>query len=57
MARKTTPPGDSRGTTLPSRDDIVAFVARSPTTVGKREIARAFGLKGEDKIALKHLLA
>ncbi|MDQ0393056.1 ribonuclease R [Labrys monachus] len=41
---------------LPSRDDIVAFIARSRGRVGKREIAREFGLSGADKIALKHLL-
>ena len=41
---------------LPSRDDILAFIARSRGRVGKREIAREFGLSGADKIALKHLL-
>ncbi|MFN8829876.1 MAG: ribonuclease R [Labrys sp. (in: a-proteobacteria)] len=56
MARKSRSSGDDAGTSLPTREDIVAFIARSQTTVGKREIARAFGLKGEDKIALKHLL-
>jgi ribonuclease R len=44
-------------TALPSRDDILAFVARSRGKAGKREIAREFGLGGADKIALKHLLA
>jgi ribonuclease R len=42
---------------LPSRDDILAFVARSRGKVGKREIAREFGLSGAEKVALKHLLA
>lgn len=32
------------------------FIAASPTPAGKREIARAFGLKGADKIGLKTLL-
>jgi ribonuclease R len=41
---------------LPTREQIVAFISRSPTPAGKREIARAFGLKGQDKIALKALL-
>ncbi|WP_413987802.1 ribonuclease R [Labrys okinawensis] len=41
---------------LPSREDILAFIARSRGRVGKREIAREFGLSGADKIALKHLL-
>ncbi len=41
---------------MPSADDIVQFVTNSPGVVGKREIARAFGMKGNDKIALKQLL-
>jgi ribonuclease R len=42
---------------LPDRDAILAFVRQTPTAVGKREIARAFGLKGEEREALKALLA
>lgn len=41
---------------LPSRDMIIGFITSSPTPAGKREIARAFGLHGADKIALKALL-
>lgn len=41
---------------LPSREKIIAFITTSPTPAGKREIARAFGLHGSDKIALKALL-
>lgn len=41
---------------LPSREAILAFIADSPTAAGKREIARAFGLHGAEKIALKNLL-
>ncbi len=41
---------------LPSRQQILDFIASSPTPAGKREIARAFGLKGQEKIALKALL-
>lgn len=41
---------------LPSRQKIVDFVTSSPTPAGKREIAREFGLKGHEKIALKALL-
>ncbi len=51
MARKPTPaPG------LPSRQQILDFIKDSPTPAGKREIARAFGLKGQEKIKLKALL-
>ncbi|MBK8906398.1 MAG: ribonuclease R [Rhodospirillales bacterium] len=41
---------------LPSRDDILAFIRESERHVGKREIARAFGLKGDQRTALKTLL-
>ncbi|MDQ3139190.1 MAG: RNB domain-containing ribonuclease, partial [Pseudomonadota bacterium] len=43
-------------TGLPSREQILEFIEGSDTPAGKREIARAFGLSGNDKIALKHLL-
>ncbi|NJM55728.1 MAG: RNB domain-containing ribonuclease [Verrucomicrobiae bacterium] len=42
---------------LPSRADILAFIADSPSRVGKREIAAHFGIKGEQRLALKALLA
>ncbi|WMS42732.1 ribonuclease R [Acuticoccus sp. MNP-M23] len=42
---------------FPSREEILRFVAESPGRVGKREIARAFNIKGGDRILLKHLLA
>ncbi len=46
---------------FPSCEDIVAFIAREreagekagaaqPDKIGKREIARAFGIRGDDKI-------
>ncbi len=41
---------------LPSRKQILDFIGSSDQPAGKREIARAFGLKGNDKIALKKLL-
>jgi ribonuclease R len=44
---------------LPSRDDILEFVARESergVKIGKREIARAFAVKGSDRIELKRLL-
>lgn len=41
---------------LPTREEILRFVNDQPTPVGKREIARAFGLHGQDKVALKALL-
>ncbi len=41
---------------LPSREKIIEFITTSPTSAGKREIAKAFGLHGAEKIALKALL-
>jgi ribonuclease R len=41
---------------LPSRQDILDFLATATGDAGKREIARAFGVKGGDRIALKALL-
>src|SRR5215210_1551176 len=41
---------------LPSRKQILDFIASSDQSAGKREIARAFGLSGQDKIDLKRLL-
>jgi ribonuclease R len=41
---------------LPSREQILDFIAKSDQPAGKREIARAFGLHGHEKIALKALL-
>lgn len=41
---------------FPTRDQVMAFIAESDQPAGKREIAKAFGLKGQEKIALKALL-
>ncbi|NOU06316.1 MAG: ribonuclease R [Hyphomicrobiaceae bacterium] len=41
---------------LPTREDILAFVRTAQGQVGKREISRAFGIKGGDRLALKKLL-
>jgi len=41
---------------LPSRQQILDFIAASDAPAGKREIARAFRLSAHDKIALKALL-
>ena len=41
---------------LPSREQILRFIEDSPGAIGKREIAKHFGLHGTDKISLKALL-
>ena len=43
-------------TGLPSREQILDFIASSDQPAGKREIGRAFGLSAADKSALKILL-
>ena len=44
------------GGALPDRDAILAFLRDHPGKAGKREIARAFGIKAADRIALKRTL-
>ncbi|MET0179488.1 MAG: RNB domain-containing ribonuclease, partial [Novosphingobium sp.] len=41
---------------LPSPQQVLDFLAAAPGPAGKREIAKAFGLHGNDKVALKALL-
>jgi ribonuclease R len=41
---------------LPNRKQVLDFIAESAEPAGKREIARAFGLKGQEKIQLKAML-
>lgn len=56
----TTPPKRARkakrSAPLPSEEQILAFIRNAKGPVGKREIARAFGIRGADKIALKALM-
>jgi ribonuclease R len=42
---------------LPSREDVLQFLQQAQGKVGKREIAKAFGIKGSDRVELKALLA
>ena len=41
---------------LPTKDDLLAFVGKQPGKIGTREIARAFGLKNADRAVLKRML-
>jgi len=45
-----------RATPFPSKEQVLAFINESAEPVGKREIARAFRIKGNDRIRLKALL-
>jgi len=38
---------------LPGKDEILKFIKSQPKRVGKRDIARAFKIKGNSKIATK----
>ncbi len=41
---------------IPSKTEILQWIADNPTQGAKRDIARAFGIKGGDRIELKRLL-
>ncbi|EAR50620.1 ribonuclease R [Oceanicola granulosus HTCC2516] len=41
---------------IPSKDEILQWISENPTQTAKRDIARAFGLKGAERIDLKRLL-
>ncbi|MGL4397260.1 MAG: ribonuclease R [Hyphomicrobium sp.] len=56
MARKPAPPRAPADGGLPSPEQIVEFLNSAQGKAGKREIARAFGVKGGARIALKRLL-
>jgi len=51
VARKSTQP-----VPFPSKDDILRFIADSPDPVGRREIARAFNIRGAQRAELRALL-
>ncbi len=57
MARRASRQSDLERSALPTKDEILDYVQSTPGKVGKREIAKAFGVKGGDRIALKTLLA
>ena len=41
---------------VPPRDVLLKFIADNPDRASKREIAKAFGIKGAARVALKDLL-
>jgi ribonuclease R len=57
VVRKAKQSGPAAKDGLPTREEILSFIRSSPTKAGKREITRAFGIKGGARIALKRLLA
>ncbi|TYB77616.1 ribonuclease R [Maritimibacter fusiformis] len=43
-------------TRIPSKDEILTWISDNPTLTSKRDIARAFGIKGAARIDLKRIL-
>lgn len=41
---------------IPTKEEILDWISENPTQTSKRDIARAFGIKGADRIDLKRLL-
>ncbi|GAB5468246.1 MAG: ribonuclease R [Rhodospirillales bacterium] len=56
MSKPPSNRGPSDKQHLPSRDEILDYLNRSPAKVGKRELARAFGLRGGDRLWLSEQL-
>ncbi|MEF2072408.1 ribonuclease R [Consotaella aegiceratis] len=54
MARRARAIGTRPGLT---REEVLRFIAANPSRSSKRDIAKAFGAKGEDRLALKDILA
>jgi ribonuclease R len=52
LARKP----DKKRPGLPTREAVLDFIAKSSGRAGKREVARAFGVSGADRIGLKQML-
>ena len=50
MIKKPITPG------IPTKEALRTFIHDSETPLNKRDIARAFSLKGQDRLALKSLL-
>ncbi|MDP9629733.1 UNVERIFIED_ORG: ribonuclease R [Ensifer adhaerens] len=58
-AAKTTPASEKTSIihgAVPPRDVLMRFIAENPERASKREIAKAFGLKGDTRVELKALL-
>ncbi|MEE9387223.1 MAG: ribonuclease R [Paracoccaceae bacterium] len=41
---------------VPSKQDILAWITENPKKASKRDVAKAFGIKGADRIDLKRIL-
>ena len=43
-------------TDFPTKDELLNWIRQNPKLAGKREIARAFGIRGADRVELKRML-
>lgn len=48
--------GTRKPVPIPTREQVLEFVTENPGNANKRDIARAFGLKGPEKIPLKAII-
>ena len=56
-SRSEKPRAQPKRAPLPTREQLLEYLSTTTEKVGKREIARAFNIRGEDRIALKALLS
>ncbi len=56
-SRSGAPHSERKKAPLPTREQLLEYLSSTTEKVGKREIARAFNIRGEDRIALKTLLS
>jgi len=57
VARQTRDPRKKPTSGLPSKDELFKFIAGASGKVGRREVARAFNVRGSDRVHLKRMLA
>ena len=50
------PKSKPKSAPFPSKKELLDFIRDSPVPVGKKEIARAFQIRGSDRVALKTLI-
>ncbi|WP_424833886.1 hypothetical protein [Ruegeria sp.] len=43
-------------TRIPTKQEVLDWISANPTLTSKRDIAKAFGIKGADRIDLKRIL-
>jgi ribonuclease R len=56
LAKSSTTKSAKKQPVVPTKDELLAFIGTQSGKVGTREIARAYGLKNADRIALKRML-